>query len=101
MTPEYFAKAVPVLSPRVYRLAKFTNTGDPVLLPGEATMYVGTDFVGRMSLPQVAAGEPFTVGFGVDPSSRSAGGSSSKTRAIQGGNQVYTYRSGSSSATSS
>ncbi len=92
MTPEYFAKAVPVLSPRVYRLAKLTNTGDSVLLPGEATMYVGSDFVGRMSLPQVAVGEPFTVGFGVDPQLQIGRRLVEKSRAIQGGNQVYSYR---------
>ena len=38
-----------------------------MLLPGEATVYVGNDFVGRTSLPLVAAGEPFLAGFGVDP----------------------------------
>ena len=64
---EYYAKAVPVLTPRVYRLAKLTNKSDLVLLPGEATVYVGGDFVGRMRLPLVAAGEPFIAGFGVDP----------------------------------
>ena len=92
MTTEFFAKAVPVLSPRVYRLAKLTNTGDSVLLPGEATMYVGTDFVGRMSLPQVAVGEPFTVGFGVNPQIQIGRRLVGKDQVIQGGNQVYTYR---------
>jgi hypothetical protein len=48
-------------------LAKLTNKSDVVLLPGEATVYVGGDFVGRMRLPLVAAGEPFIAGFGVDP----------------------------------
>ncbi len=52
-----------------------TSTGWPTwstrattcCLPGEATMYVGSDFVGRMNLPLVAIGERYTVGFGVDP----------------------------------
>ena len=91
MTPEFFARAVPVLSPRVYRLAKLTNTGDTVILPGEATMYVGRDFVGRMTLPQVAVGEPFTVGFGVDPQLQIGRRLAKKTQAVQGGNQVQTY----------
>jgi hypothetical protein len=55
-----------MMTPRVYRLAKVTNKSDFVLLPGEATVYVGSDFVGRMRLPLVAAGEPFIAGFGVD-----------------------------------
>ncbi len=87
----YFDKAVPVLSPRVYRLARLTNSSGTVLLPGEATMYAGTDFVGRMSLPLVADGEPFTVGFGVDPQVQVHRRLMQKTRAQQGGNQVHTY----------
>lgn len=91
MKPVFFAKAVPVLSPRVYRMANLTNTGETVLLPGEATMYVGTDFVGRMTMPLVAVGEPFTVGFGVDPQLQVGRRLVKKTRTIQGGNQVHSY----------
>ena len=60
MTPDYFYKAVPVLTPHVYRLADLVNRSTYVLLPGEATMYVGSDFVGRMDLPLVAVGERYT-----------------------------------------
>jgi len=88
---EFSAKAVPVLTPRVYRLAKLTNKSDLVLLPGEATVYVGAEFVGRMKLPLVAAGEPFTAGFGVDPQVQVSRRLVGKTRTIQGGNQVFTY----------
>src|SRR5205823_3977031 len=65
LAPDFFYKAVPVLTPHVYRQAALTNTSDFVLLPGEATMYLGTDFVGRSELPMVAIGKQFTVGFGV------------------------------------
>jgi Domain of unknown function (DUF4139)/N-terminal domain of unknown function (DUF4140) len=88
---EYYAKAVPVLTPRVYRLAKLTNKSDFVLLPGEATAYVGGEFVGRMKLPLVAAGEPFIVGFGVDPQLQVSRRLVKKTRMVQGGNQVFSY----------
>jgi len=88
---EYYAKAVPVLTPRVYRLAKLTNTSDLVLLPGEATAYVGGEFVGRMRLPLVAAGEPFIAGFGVDPQLQVARRLMRKARTVQGGNQIFTY----------
>ena len=56
-----------MLTSHLYRLADLANSSDYVLLPGEATMYVGSDFVGRMNLPLVAIGEKYTVGFGVDP----------------------------------
>ncbi len=91
MAPTFFSKAVPVLSPRVFRLARITNTGDSVLLPGEATMYVGSDFVGRMTLPQVAVGEEFTVGFGVDPQLQIGRRLVKKSEMVQGGNQVHSY----------
>ncbi len=89
---DFFYKATPVLTPHVYRLAKLVNTSDYVLLPGQATMYLGTDFVGRMNLPLVAIGENFTAGFGVDPQLQVARDLADKNRSVQGGNQVHELR---------
>ena len=91
MTPDYFYKAVPVLTGHVYRLANLTNKSKYVLLPGEATMYQGLDFVGRMDLPLVAIGEDFTAGFGVDPQLQVQRQMTDKSRSTQGGNQVLKY----------
>jgi uncharacterized protein (TIGR02231 family) len=91
LAAEYFAQAIPVLTQRVYRQAKLTNKSDLVLLPGEATVYVGGEFVGRMRLPLVAAGEPFIAGFGVDPQLQVSRRLVRKTRTVQGGNQVFEY----------
>jgi hypothetical protein len=91
MMPEYFYKAVPVLTPHVYRQANLTNKSDYVLLPGEATMYNGTDFVGRMNLPLVAIGEQFTIGFGAEPQLQANRQMIDKARTMQGGNQVLKY----------
>jgi hypothetical protein len=91
MTPEYFYKAVPVLTPHVYRQANLTNKSDYVLLPGEATMYNDTDFVGRMNLPLVAIGEQFTIGFGAEPQLQVNRQMIDKARTMQGGNQVLKY----------
>ncbi len=88
---EFSAKAVPVLTSRVYRLAKLTNATNLVLLPGEATVHAGGDFVGRMRLPLVAAGEAFVAGFGVDPQVQVTRRLIRKERTIQGGNQIFTY----------
>jgi len=89
--PTYYYKTVPVLSQHVYRLADLTNKSKYVLLPGEATMYVGTDFVGRMTLPLVAIGEQFVAGFGVDPQIQVDRQLVAKNHAVQGGNQVQTF----------
>jgi hypothetical protein len=91
MAPDYFYKAVPVLTPHVYRQANLTNKSEYVLLPGEATMYNGTDFVGRMNLPLVAIGETFTAGFGAEPQLQVHRQMTDKARTMQGGNQVLKY----------
>lgn len=91
MQPDYYYKAVPVLTSHVYRLAEMTNKSNFVLLPGDATMYIGTDFVGQMNLPLVAVGELFTVGFGVDPQLQVQRQMIDKSRSTQGGNQVLRY----------
>lgn len=91
MEPEYYYKAVPVLTRHVYRLATLTNKSQYVLLPGEATMYIGTDFVGRAALPLVAIGEQFTAGFGVDPQLQVHRQLIDKTRTTQGDNQVIKF----------
>jgi uncharacterized protein (TIGR02231 family) len=91
LNPSYFYKAVPVLTPHVYRQANMLNDSGYVLLPGDATMYVGKDFVGRMNLPLVAIGDSFAAGFGVDPQVQVDRKLVSKTETTQGGNQVHTY----------
>jgi uncharacterized protein (TIGR02231 family) len=91
VAPDYYYKAVPVLTRHVYRLANLTNASKYVLLPGEATMYIGSDFVGRMDLPLVAIGETFTAGFGVDPQLQVQRQMTDKARTQQGGNQVLKF----------
>jgi hypothetical protein len=91
LASDYCYKAVPVLTRHVYRQANLTNTSKFVLLPGEATMYTGSDFVGRMDLPLVAIGEQFTAGFGVDPQIQVQRQLIDRTRTMQGGNQVLKY----------
>ena len=92
LNPKFYYKAVPVLTPNVYRLADLINTSDVVLLPGEATMYLGGDFVGSTKLPLVAVGKPFTVGLGVDPQLQVSRILVDRTRTTQGGNQVLTFK---------
>ncbi len=92
LTPKFYYKAVPILTPNVYRIADLTNNSEFVLLPGDATMYLNGDFVGQTRLPLVAAGKPFTVGFGVDPQLQVSRILVDKTRTTQGGNQVLTFK---------
>lgn len=92
LMPEYYYRAVPVLSSQVFRLADLINASDYVLLPGEASMYAGSDFVGRIDLPRsIAIGEPFTVAFGADPQLSVARKQTGNEKETQGGNQILTY----------
>jgi hypothetical protein len=91
LTPKYYYKTVPVLNRNVYRLADVCNKSEHILLPGEATMYQGTDFVGRMPMPLVAVGEEFTAGFGVETQLQVQRQMIDQTRTTQGGNQVLKY----------
>jgi hypothetical protein len=91
MMPDYFYKAIPVLSSHVYRQANLVNKSKHVLLPGEATMYNGTDFVGRMNVPLVAIGEELTVGFGAEPQLQVQRQMLEKTKSMQGGNQILRF----------
>ncbi|MBA4189412.1 MAG: hypothetical protein C0467_15590 [Planctomycetaceae bacterium] len=88
---DFYYKAVPILSPHAYRMAEMVNKSENVILPGEATMYSGTDFVGQMALPLVSTGESFTVGFGVDPQIQVARSMIDKLRTTSGGNQQLRY----------
>jgi uncharacterized protein (TIGR02231 family) len=88
---DYFHKAVPVLTPHVYRLANFVNDSKLVILPGEATVYQEADFVGCANLPLVAIGEQFTAGFGVDPQLQVQRDLVEKAKSVQGGNHVLKF----------
>jgi uncharacterized protein (TIGR02231 family) len=91
LAPDFYYKAVPILTQHVYRQADLTNKSDYVLLPGEATMYIGTDFVGQMSLPLVAIGEQFTASFGVDPQLQVSRQMIDKSHSTNGGNQALRF----------
>ncbi len=91
LAPKFYYKTVPVLNTHVYRLADLCNKSEHVLLPGEATMFQGSDFVGRMPMPLVASGEEFTAGFGVDTQVQVQRQMMDQTRSTKGGNQVLKY----------
>lgn len=92
--PEWYYATTPILSSRVFRMANLANGNSWTLLQGKADMYRGDEFVGRMELPAVPSGEPFTVGFGADSQVGVHRRLVSHDTAVQGGNQVegYEYR---------
>ncbi len=91
MAGEFYRSANPVLTDFVYEEATVTNSGKTVLLSGPYLSYVAGQFVGQGELPTVAAGENFTIGFGIDSSLRASRELIDRNESVQGGNRVVTF----------
>ncbi len=66
-TTSLFRVAVPMLTDTVYMQSTITNESPYILLPGQAAIFHGSDFVGRTRLATVAPSETFDLGLGIDP----------------------------------
>ncbi len=58
--------AVPRINPAVYLLLSLRNERMTALLPGEASLFNGTDYVGTAALPAALPGEAIVLPFGRD-----------------------------------
>lgn len=65
VAPEYFC--TPALDDHVWLRGKTKNTSEWTILPGEASVYFGADYLGRAQLSAVQPGEEFTLHLGRDP----------------------------------
>ncbi len=83
--------ASPLLTDYVYLQADILNRSDTVLLPGPASIFRASQFVGRGKVPLVTMGEKFTAGFGIDSQVQVARELEEKTTRIQGANRIDTY----------
>jgi uncharacterized protein (TIGR02231 family) len=63
--PEYVC--VPELDDHVWLRGRAKNTSTWTMLPGEASVYCGADFLGKASLAAVEVGQEFTLHLGADP----------------------------------
>jgi uncharacterized protein (TIGR02231 family) len=60
--------AVPMLNDSVYIRSEVTNASPYILLPGRASIFHGSDYVGKTTLATVTPNETFTIDLGVDAS---------------------------------
>jgi uncharacterized protein (TIGR02231 family) len=67
-TANLFRVAVPMITDSVFIRSEVTNDSPFILLPGEASIFHGSDFVGRTVLATVAQSETFSLDLGIDPS---------------------------------
>ena len=86
--------AMPLLTENVHRQAEITNDGQIALLEGQGDVYLNGDFVGQGTIPMVASGQRFRVGFGIDPQLRTRREFVSRNERTQGGNRevAFEYR---------
>ena len=60
-------RTAPRIEPRAFLTATAKNTTGFLLLPGEVSVFLGEEYLGRTHLPQVAAGDEVKLAFGADP----------------------------------
>jgi uncharacterized protein (TIGR02231 family) len=60
-------RSVPKLATRAIVKSKVANPAPFAILAGSAQVFVGNDFVGRITLPEVPSGEKFDLYLGADP----------------------------------
>jgi hypothetical protein len=65
--PSFTLVARPLVESSVYIRARAANSSGYQFLPGAASVFVGDDSVGVVTLPEVAAGGEMTFWLGVDP----------------------------------
>ncbi|MEM0899043.1 MAG: mucoidy inhibitor MuiA family protein [Pseudomonadota bacterium] len=66
LAPEVSAVSVPRIDPTAYLIADFELSGEAILLPGEVLLTRDGTFIGRGSMPLLAPGETYQLGFGSD-----------------------------------
>jgi uncharacterized protein (TIGR02231 family) len=90
----FYKVATPLLSSYVYNEARVINQGSNVLLAGPCSTYIDDEFVGQGTIGNIAVGEPFVVGLGIDASLRATRELVEKTESTQGGNRAvdFTYK---------
>jgi len=91
-TADFTLVAMPLLTDYVYLQGEVINDSDILLLPGSASMFRNGEYVGRSEIPQVASGEKFTAGFGIDSQVQIEHELEDKESRIQGGNRIDTYK---------
>jgi uncharacterized protein (TIGR02231 family) len=64
---EHFLIAVPMLTDRVFIRSEVTNKSGYVLLPGTASIFHGSDYVGKTSMKTISPNETFSLDLGIAP----------------------------------
>ncbi|MEM7181573.1 MAG: DUF4139 domain-containing protein [Spirochaetota bacterium] len=88
---ELYRVATPILTTYVFREAEIENNAIEVLLSGPVNAYLDNRFVGKGEIPNIARGQSFVMGFGIDTRIRTKRELVEKKEKILGGNKELSF----------
>ncbi|MCP5494272.1 MAG: mucoidy inhibitor MuiA family protein [Leptospiraceae bacterium] len=83
--------ATPILTNFVYREAEIENNQVEELLAGSVNVYLDDSFVGNAEIPNVAKGQSFVTGFGIDSQIKTRRALVERKEKILGGNKELDF----------
>ncbi len=89
---KFYNVAIPLLTTYVFREAEIENDGFENLLEGQVSVYLDEKFVGHGEISNVAKGQSFVMGFGVDTQIRARRELYEKKEKILGGNKELSFK---------
>lgn len=92
LSAKFYNVAIPLLTSYAFREAEIENEGFDNLLEGPVSVYLDEKFVGHGEISNVAKGQSFVMGFGVDTQIRARRELYEKKEKILGGNKELTFK---------
>lgn len=91
LSGKLYTVATPILTNFVYREAEIENNQSEELLAGPANVYLNGAFVGNAEIPNVAKGQSFVTGFGIDSQIKTRRTLVERKEKILGGNKEINF----------
>ena len=91
LTGQFYNVSIPLLTSYIYREAEIENSSSETLLAAQANAYLDEKFVGKAEISNVASGQSFIMGFGIDSQIRAKRELVDKKEKILGGNKELNF----------
>lgn len=92
MAAKFYNVATPLLTNYVFREAEILNESLETLLEGPANVYLDERYVGKAEISNIAKGQNFIMGFGIDSQIKAKRELVEKKEKILGGNKEITFK---------
>ncbi|MCB1176692.1 MAG: DUF4139 domain-containing protein, partial [Leptospiraceae bacterium] len=91
LNSNFYNVATPLLTSYVFKESEIENTSSETILEGPVSAYLDGRFVGKGEVSNVAVGQTFIMGFGIDTQIRAKRELIDKKEKILGGNKELTF----------